>query len=199
MGILQKRKEKTRQRILTNAKHLFLSQGFMKTTMQDVARDSELGVGTIYNYFPSKSELLIGIFTDEMMEAQFDLSVLINSDQKVVDKLKQVIDIYITQLFRHQRSLFRELMVVIFHRQEGHEELVKRITETDALFLQVLRNVIEHANQSKLDIKIWNTDAAIQVIHSILRSITIAYMTEDLLTIDDVKKSVHMQVDFLFK
>jgi AcrR family transcriptional regulator len=199
MGILQKRKEKTRQRILTNAKHLFLSQGFMKTTMQDVARDSELGVGTIYNYFPSKSELLIGIFTDEMMEAQFDLSVLINSDQKVVDKLKQVIDIYITQLFRHQRSLFRELMVVIFHRQEGHEELVKRITETDALFLQVLRNVIEHANQSKLDIKIWNTDAAIQVIHSILRSITIAYMTEDLLTIDDVKQSVHMQLDFLFK
>ncbi len=199
MGVLQRRKEKTRQRIIEMAKQLFLSQGFVKTTMHDVARDSELGVGTIYNYFPSKSELLIGIFTEEMTEVELDLPVLLNSDENVGVKLKHLIDIYITKLFRHQRALFRELMVVIFHRQEGYEELVNQISQTDDLFLQVIRGFFENEKESKKIPAEWNIDVAIQVIYSILRSTTIDYLTGDDLTIDDVKRKVHMQLDFLLK
>jgi AcrR family transcriptional regulator len=199
MGLLQKRKEKTRKSILQTARRLFLTQGFVNTTMQDVARECELGVGTLYNYFSSKVDLLFAIFSEEMMEVGLELPARVNHEQKLVDKMKQVVDLYLTQLFKSQRSLFRELMVVIFHRLEGYEQLVSRIRETDALFLQVVRNVIEHEKQSGRIPGDWDTEAAIEVIYSILQANTIAFISQDELTIEQVKQTIHKQLEFVLR
>ncbi len=199
MGLLQKRKEKTRKSILLTASRLFVSQGFVKTTMQDVARECELGVGTLYNYFSSKVELLFAIFSEEMMEVGLELPARMNHEQNLVDKLKQVVDLYLTQLFKSQRSLFRELMVVIFHRLEGYEQLVSRIRETDALFLQVVRNVIEHEKQAGLIPGDWDTEATIEVIYSILQATTIAFISQDELTFEQVKQTIHKQLEFVLR
>jgi hypothetical protein len=199
MGLLQKRKEKTRKSILQTARRLFLTQGFVNTTMQDVARECELGVGTLYNYFSSKVDLLFAIFSEEMMEVGLELPARVNHEQKLVDKMKQVVDLYLTQLFKSQRSLFRELMVVIFHRLEGYEQLVSRIRETDALFLQVVRNVIEHEKQSGRIPGDWDTEAAIEVIYSILQATTIAFISQDELTIEQVKQTIHKQLEFVLR
>jgi AcrR family transcriptional regulator len=199
MGLLQKRKEKTRKSILQTARRLFLTQGFVNTTMQDVARECELGVGTLYNYFSSKVDLLFAIFSEEMMEVGLELPARVNHEQKLVDKMKQVVDLYLTQLFKSQRSLFRELMVVIFHRLEGYEQLVSRIRETDALFLQVVRNVIEHEKQSGRIPGDWDTEATIEVIYSILQATTIAFISQDELTIEQVKQTIHKQLEFVLR
>ena len=122
-----------------------------------------------------------------------------NHEQKLVDKMKQVVDLYLTQLFKSQRSLFRELMVVIFHRLEGYEQLVSRIRETDALFLQVVRNVIEHEKQSGRIPGDWDTEAAIEVIYSILQANTIAFISQDELTIEQVKQTIHKQLEFVLR
>jgi AcrR family transcriptional regulator len=199
MGLLQKRKEKTRKSILQTARRLFLTQGFVNTTMQDVARECELGVGTLYNYFSSKVDLLFAVFSEEMMEVGLELPARVNHEQKLVDKMKQVVDLYLTQLFKSQRSLFRELMVVIFHRLEGYEQLVSRIRETDALFLQVVRNVIEHEKQSGRIPGDWDTEATIEVIYSILQATTIAFISQDELTIEQVKQTIHKQLEFVLR
>lgn len=60
MGI-QERKERERERrkqqIIVAAKRVFLSKGFNKATMEDIAREAELSPGTIYIYFKNKDEL----------------------------------------------------------------------------------------------------------------------------------------------
>lgn len=53
--------EARRQQILDAARNCFLRDGFHQTSMQDVQREAGLSAGTIYLYFKSKNELILGI------------------------------------------------------------------------------------------------------------------------------------------
>jgi len=55
------RKERERQRhreeVLEAAEVVFAEKGFHRSTMEDVAEQSEFSIGTLYNFFSSKEEL----------------------------------------------------------------------------------------------------------------------------------------------
>jgi AcrR family transcriptional regulator len=51
-----------RGQILDAAALVFAEKGFHPATIRDVARQAGVADGTIYNYFSSKSDLLLGIF-----------------------------------------------------------------------------------------------------------------------------------------
>jgi AcrR family transcriptional regulator len=56
-----------KNQILDAAAVTFAEKGFHKTTIRDIAQQAGIADGTIYNYFSSKPELLLGIF--ERMKA----------------------------------------------------------------------------------------------------------------------------------
>ncbi|MBE0673842.1 MAG: helix-turn-helix transcriptional regulator, partial [Bacteroidales bacterium] len=61
MGVTErKEKERLRRRedILDSAERVFTEKGIIATTIDDIAREAELGKGTLYNYFPSKEAIL---------------------------------------------------------------------------------------------------------------------------------------------
>jgi len=60
MGIQERKRrerEQRRRQIMTAARKVFSINGFMKTTMEDIAREAELSPGTLYLYFKNKDEL----------------------------------------------------------------------------------------------------------------------------------------------
>jgi AcrR family transcriptional regulator len=60
MGIQERKRrerEQRRQQIMNAARKVFSINGFMKTTMEDIAREAELSPGTLYLYFKNKDEL----------------------------------------------------------------------------------------------------------------------------------------------
>jgi AcrR family transcriptional regulator len=60
MGIQERKereKERRRQQIIVAAKRVFSKKGLSKTTMEDIANESELSSGTLYLYFKNKEEL----------------------------------------------------------------------------------------------------------------------------------------------
>src|SRR5437762_13818789 len=64
MGIVERKereKEARRIAILDAAEKIFDTKGFALATMDDIARDAELAKGTVYLYYKSKEELLIGL------------------------------------------------------------------------------------------------------------------------------------------
>ncbi len=64
MGLRQRKKERTRQGILAAAHELFLCKSYDETTVEEIAAHAELAVGTLYNYFPSKGELLLCLIAE---------------------------------------------------------------------------------------------------------------------------------------
>ncbi len=60
MGTKERRlreKERRRQLILIAAKRVFSEKGFSKSTMENIASEAELSLGTLYQYFKNKEEL----------------------------------------------------------------------------------------------------------------------------------------------
>lgn len=56
------RRERTREAIVAGALELVASEGYGAVSMVTMAERVELAVGSIYNYFPSKSELFAEVF-----------------------------------------------------------------------------------------------------------------------------------------
>ena len=64
MGLRERKKERTRQAILASAHELFLSKSYDEAIIEEIAERADLAVGTLYNYFPSKGELLLALIDD---------------------------------------------------------------------------------------------------------------------------------------
>jgi AcrR family transcriptional regulator len=62
---LRKDAERNRQRILAAARELFAVRG-LEATLNDVAHQANVGVGTVYRRFATKEELLEAIFEDSI-------------------------------------------------------------------------------------------------------------------------------------
>ena len=61
MGLRQRKKENTHSRILDAARQLFRENGYEQTRMESVATKADISVGTVYNYFDTKHDLLLAI------------------------------------------------------------------------------------------------------------------------------------------
>lgn len=72
-AILTAKKDLKRQRVLDAAKRRFGRFGIRATTMQDIAREAGIAVGTIYQFFPDKDALILAWVAEhrETMQAQF--------------------------------------------------------------------------------------------------------------------------------
>lgn len=59
-------KEETRRIILASAYSLFGKKGYGQTTMRELARHADVGLGTIFKHFPDKPSLLISTFAEDL-------------------------------------------------------------------------------------------------------------------------------------
>jgi AcrR family transcriptional regulator len=55
-----------RHQILSAALRCFARDGFHRTTMQDIFRESDLSPGAVYSYFTGKNELMLAIIAEVM-------------------------------------------------------------------------------------------------------------------------------------
>jgi AcrR family transcriptional regulator len=71
MGLRERQRNSRRQRILDVALGLFVANGFDATKTEEIAEKAEMALGTIYNHFTSKGEILLtlaAIENEQLME-----------------------------------------------------------------------------------------------------------------------------------
>ena len=69
-GLRERKKARTRQAIADAAARLFAERGYEQVAVSDVAREAEVSEQTVYNYFPTKDQLV----TDRDQALQDELS-----------------------------------------------------------------------------------------------------------------------------
>ena len=76
MGRRERKKLLSRKAILDAAVREFSRKGFKETSVADIMNAADLGIGTFYNYFESKEEILmclLGCLVDEVDKALRDM------------------------------------------------------------------------------------------------------------------------------
>ena len=75
VGLRERKKARTRQLIADTAARLFAERGYERVAVSDVAREAEVAEQTLYNYFPTKEQLV----TDRDEQIQDRLCSLIRA------------------------------------------------------------------------------------------------------------------------
>jgi AcrR family transcriptional regulator len=66
VGLREKRKLETRDRIRVAAADLFTRRGYGAATMRQIAKRAHVGLGTLFNYAEDKRDLVFLIFNEEL-------------------------------------------------------------------------------------------------------------------------------------
>jgi len=134
------KKKKVRDKIVASATKLFAKQGYFCTSVNQIAKNAEVAVGTIYVYFDSKDEILIELFIDyfrklmEEIEEKFQnsktepLTKLLNGLRYMVNKLSEDIDmakVFLVEL----RQSNKALNFIAPKIQKDYEKLIKKLLD----------------------------------------------------------------------
>jgi AcrR family transcriptional regulator len=135
--------EARRNQILDAAAAVFAEKGFHRATTKDIAGRAGIAEGTIYNYFDSKDDLLIG-----MMARLADLETL---GDELTEALQGDVRDFFVAMFRRRiehiaegqealQAILPEMMVNAELREHYYQRFVLRIAE---LLEQYVRTRIE--------------------------------------------------------
>ncbi|WP_035322135.1 TetR/AcrR family transcriptional regulator [Peribacillus kribbensis] len=102
-----------KQQVINRAHQLFIEKGFQATSIQDILDYSGISKGTFYNYFSSKSELLIAIFTSLSQRIDQERNeLLIGQDPSNKEIFIQQIELQMEFNQKHKLlTLFEEVFV----------------------------------------------------------------------------------------
>ncbi|MGM0438197.1 MAG: TetR/AcrR family transcriptional regulator [Bacillota bacterium] len=123
-----KEKNGTGEKIIEAAKELFLENGYHETSMSAIAKNADLGKGTLYWHFDSKNDLFQSMVTKEAKHMLKELNELTEKNLEADEILKKFIRIRVknidenkktTQMFMDGGNFINEelknTMIEIFH------------------------------------------------------------------------------------
>lgn len=94
-----------RSQIAAAAKELFLTRGFRRTSMQDIAQAVEAGKSTLYDYFQTKDDLLITILEEYIDELILSAADIFQKNLSAREKLRQIMLNHMQYLLRTRNLL----------------------------------------------------------------------------------------------
>jgi AcrR family transcriptional regulator len=140
-GLIARKKEDKRNRLLDAANHLFIEHGVSSTTISEICDEAGIAKGTFYLYFKDKEDIL------RALTKRISLTILKITYQKVktetvgfVDKLILMAD-YLLDLFKNDPDML-SIMKKDFIWPITEEEFLT--TEDDTMSL-IRRNIDEYA------------------------------------------------------
>src|SRR5438552_8580177 len=105
MRITAAEKEDTRERIIAAAVNQFRRAGFEAATTRDIARQAEIAVGTLFNYFTSKEAIILALAADALAAATDDFAESKRLDASLQENLFLFIAAGLRRLKRHRSYL----------------------------------------------------------------------------------------------
>lgn len=94
-GLRDRKKADRSRRILEAAGELFRTTGYEAARIEDIAARADVGVGTAYNYFSNKGEMLLAITTMEVETVMEKAEHALNQPQPdVATALSRLVNVY---------------------------------------------------------------------------------------------------------
>jgi AcrR family transcriptional regulator len=118
-GRRARQKAERERRILRAAEVLFARRGYARTGMEDIARRAHLAVGTIYNYFASKPEIVLALLRRETAATlAAGEAAIASAPEDPAEAVSALLDVYVDLLARHERGQLRELLAAALAQPE---------------------------------------------------------------------------------
>lgn len=197
-GLRDRKKKEVRHRIVHEAATLFTEKGLDATTMEEIAAASDVSVGTVYNYFGTKSTLLLaGVSedTDQMVEA--GMAVIESPGDDPLAAIKRLTRIYLDSFSNWDKRLLREVLGAAYQRTGG-TELTEELAQMDERLIAQMMVLISHFHDKGALAEGVEVYEATMLIFSVFVLQLFMFMSLEPFEISDLYKQVDRQVELAF-
>ncbi|MGI8316373.1 TetR/AcrR family transcriptional regulator [Halobacillus mangrovi] len=196
----EEKKQLTKERILHEARDLFFTKGYEATTTEEVAKKADIGIGTLFNYFESKAELLVEVFAEEFVD---DMDVM---DYKITesDHEREVSDLVYHYIYRRverythfSKTLFRDMMGIAVHAFQSKPEILKKFVGLDFMLVDELIVFMNHLKDEEMLCQSFDSNQAAEIIYSSLGFEFLMYLYQEELTMEDFLSGIRRKIEFI--
>lgn len=100
--------------IKTAAIKVMAKSGYHFSTTDRIAKEAGVAVGTIYNYFANKEEILEYIFQEELQKRRVIFDEVADSERPVLDKLRLLLEAHFAEIIRNP-----EVGIILVREQQS--------------------------------------------------------------------------------
>jgi AcrR family transcriptional regulator len=133
-----------REKILYFAHAKFITEGFYKTTMDEIARDLQISKKTIYKHFASKEDLLQSVCDMRLYTMNEKIDEIAESHDDSIAKFIKMINLNKSMMMNCSQMWFRDLQVHAPHC------LIKLNEVKEKKLMNVLSKLFEQGKKEKL-------------------------------------------------
>ena len=136
---VQKKSPTRKEQILQAAEQVFAQKGFHDATIADVARKAKVSEATIYEYFPSKEELLFLIPGATARRGKENLEHVLRLIRSAADKIRAFIYDHLNFYQNHPDYASVSMLILKPNRKFVETEAYKDVQELARVLLQVIK------------------------------------------------------------
>ena len=187
-GRRQLQKLDRERRILAAARRLFDRKGYAKTSMEDVAARAGLAVGTLYNYFRSKDDLLLAIMRREADRlVRIAEGIVADPPDDPVIAIAAMADLFVESLRADERTLWRELFAAAI---SSPHDLGARLLELDNQLVVQLSALLAKLKERGLLADDVDSAQAATTMYGVCISWELAFLMNEQLSVDAMRDGI---------
>jgi AcrR family transcriptional regulator len=137
--LTQEELEERRRMISHAAVNLFIENGFNETPMHQIAKAVGLGKSTLYDYFPSKDDIVLYVVHEHMTDLIQRAGSIIAQGGSAVGHLRRVMKMHLAFLLENKAFYLR----LMFEAQRLKVESQQRIQVDRYAYQDLIKNLIE--------------------------------------------------------
>jgi AcrR family transcriptional regulator len=135
-----------RGEILEAAIACFSREGFHRTTMAEIVKESQVSPGAIYNYFDSKEEIIEAI-AEERREVEQALIAEASEEKTVVAALRRLRDAFFGDLKTPKEKLRRRLSIQLWAEAQRNPRILRLVRGSFEGPLKMLSGLLAEAQR----------------------------------------------------
>ena len=176
--MLRRQDTKKRDRraiILDAALRTFVQRGYPETKVAEIASEAGVAEGTLYNYFPSKEDLLLALFDEKWGRIIDDVRKKIIHVDNPNDQLKAIFS-SVVKMFKKNRHLAELFMIDI--KQSSifmNNYTINRIVE----FIDIIEDILKEGKRKGVYRKDLDTRVAKMVIFGAAQGILLSWVLSE--------------------
>ncbi len=192
-GLRARQKADRHRRILEAATGLFREVGYDSARIEDIAERAEVSVGTFYNYYQNKGDILVATVSMEVEEVlEAGQALVENPPLSVLGALQSLINQYFDHsLVYLSKEMWRTAMAISIQQPES--PFSKRYTELDRLLCAQVSTLVQKLQLRGAVLTGIDAIAAGQMFFNNLNMMFTEFVRDDTMTLDSLKEQVARQ------
>ena len=115
MKVSKEQKEQTRLKLIEAAVEIISEKGFRATTMKAIAKRADVGIATIYNYFPNKDKILYAYFEEQYIKLAQKIEEIEDFDEyELNEQIQTLIETCLDNFLEDREFVAEAARVAIF-------------------------------------------------------------------------------------